>query len=171
MNTKVLVMLSLLVGIGAVLHAVIPGIVFGMKPDLMLIMMFLGIFLFPNLKNTILLGSATGVISGLTTTFPGGMIPNLIDKFFTALLMYGIFRLVQKLGKTFAVSLGLTFIGTLISGLLFLGSAYLIVGLPGPFLTLAAVVVLPATVINTVAMALIQPVANGIMKRSNLALN
>ena len=171
MNTKVLVTLSLLVGIGAVLHAVMPGIVFGMKPDLMLIMMFLGIFLFPNLKNTVLLGSVTGVISGLTTTFPGGMIPNLIDKFFTALLMYAIFSMVQKLGKTLSVSLVLTFIGTLVSGMIFLGSAYLIVGLPGPFLALAAGVVLPATVVNTVAMALIHPIASGILKRSNFAIN
>ena len=171
MNTKVLVTLSLLVGIGAVLHAVMPGIVFGMKPDLMLIMMFLGIFLFPSLKNTVLLGSVTGVISGLTTTFPGGMIPNLIDKFFTALLMFAIFSLVQKLSKTFAVSLVLTFIGTLVSGMLFLGSAYLIVGLPGPFLALVGGIVLPTTAINTVAMALIHPIANGILKRSNLAIN
>jgi hypothetical protein len=170
-NTKTMVTLSLLVGIGAVLHTVMPGIVFGMKPDLMLIMMFLGIFLFPDLKSTVLLGSVTGVISGLTTTFPGGLIPNVIDKFFTALLIYAIFRMVQKLGKTFAFSLVLTFIGTLVSGMLFLGSAYLIVGLPGPFLALAAGVVLPATVVNTVVMALIQPIASGILKRSNIAVN
>lgn len=171
MNTKNLVTLSLLVGIGTVLHTVMPGIVFGMKPDLMLIMMFLGIFLFPDLKSTVLLGSVTGVISGLTTTFPGGLIPNLIDKFFTALLMYAIFSIVQKLGKTFAFSLVLTFIGTLVSGMLFLGSAYLIIGLPGPFLALAAGVVLPATVVNTVVMALIHPIASGILKRSNIAIN
>ena len=171
MNTKVMVTLSLLVGIGTVLHAVMPGIVFGMKPDLMLIMMFLGIFLFPTFKNTILLGSVTGVISGLTTTFPGGQIPNLIDKFFTAILIYAVFTLVQKLGKTIAVSLVLTFIGTLVSGLLFLGSAYLIVGLPGPFLALSSSVVLPATIINTIAMALIYPIASGILKRSNIAIN
>ena len=171
MNTKVMVTLSLLVGIGTVLHAVMPGIVFGMKPDLMLIMMFLGIFLFPTFKNAILLGSVTGVISGLTTTFPGGQIPNLIDKFFTAILIYVVFTLVQKLGKTIAVSLVLTFIGTLVSGLLFLGSAYLIVGLPGPFLALASSVVLPATIINTIAMALIYPIASGILKRSNIAIN
>jgi hypothetical protein len=119
-NTKTMVTLSLLVGIGAVLHTVMPGIVFGMKPDLMLIMMFLGIFLFPDFKNAVLLGSVTGVISGLTTTFPGGLVPNLIDKFFTALLMYAIFSLVQRLGKTFTISVALTFIGTLISGMLFL---------------------------------------------------
>ncbi len=166
-----MVTLSLLVGMGAVLHTVMPGIVFGMKPDLMLIMMFLGIFLFPDLKNAVLLGSVTGVISGLTTTFPGGLVPNLIDKFFTALLMYAIFSLVQRLGKTFTISVALTFIGTLISGMLFLGSAYLIIGLPGPFLALIAGVVLPATVINTVVMAFIHPIASGILKRSNIAIN
>ena len=40
MNTKVLVSLALLVGIGAVLHTVVPPILFGMKPDMMLTMMF-----------------------------------------------------------------------------------------------------------------------------------
>ena len=50
MNTKSLVTLSLLVGIGAVLHTVVPGFAFGMKPDLMLLMMFLGIFLLPDLR-------------------------------------------------------------------------------------------------------------------------
>ena len=171
MNTKIMVTLSLLVGIGAVLHAVMPGIVFGMKPDLMLIMMFLGIFLFPDFKSTVLLGSVTGVISGLTTTFPGGQIPNLIDKIFSAILIYTVFILVKKIGKTFATSLVLTCIGTLVSGLLFLGSAYFIVGLPGPFLALVGGIVLPTTAINTVAMALIFPIASGIVKRSNIALN
>ncbi|MCG3056487.1 hypothetical protein KZ287_30420, partial [Escherichia coli] len=47
MNTKTLVSLSLLVGIGAVLHAIMPPVLFGMKPDMMLTMMFLGILLFP----------------------------------------------------------------------------------------------------------------------------
>ncbi len=52
MNTKSLVALSLLVGIGAVLHAVIPGVFLGMKPDMMLTMMFLGIFYFQTKKCT-----------------------------------------------------------------------------------------------------------------------
>ena len=46
MNTRTLVLLSLFVGIGAVLHTVIPGFFFGMKPDMMLTMMFLGIMLY-----------------------------------------------------------------------------------------------------------------------------
>ncbi|MFW6380994.1 MAG: tryptophan transporter, partial [Bacillota bacterium] len=44
----------------------------------------------------------------------------------------------------------ITAIGTLISGAVFLGTAALIVGLPGPFSILYYSVVLPAAAINTV---------------------
>ena len=170
MNTKSLVTLSLLVGIGAVLHTVVPGFVFGMKPDLMLLMMFLGIFLLPDLKNALLIGTVTGIISALTTSFPGGQIPNLIDKVLTALIIFAIYTLVRKFAKPTIASLSLTLIGTLLSGTIFLTAAYLIVGLPGPFLTLAAGAILPALVINTVAMAIIYPIAANILRRSNVAI-
>ena len=170
MNTKSLVTLSLLVGIGADLHTVVPGFVFGMKPDLMLLMMFLGIFLLPDLKNALLIGTVTGIISALTTSFPGGQIPNLIDKVLTALIIFAIYTLVRKFAKPTIASLSLTLIGTLLSGTIFLTAAYLIVGLPGPFLTLAAGAILPALVINTVAMAIIYPIAANILRRSNVAI-
>src|SRR6476660_6992574 len=96
MKTKNLVALALLVLIGAVLHAVIPGIFFGMKPDMMLAMMFLGIILFPDFKSVLLLGIVTGLISGITSTFPGGLIPNIIDKIVTSLLFFGLFVSLKK---------------------------------------------------------------------------
>ncbi len=169
MNTKSLVTLSLLVGIGAVLHTVVPGFVFGMKPDLMLLMMFLGIFLLPDLKNALLIGTVTGIISGLTTSFPGGQIPNIIDKVLTALIIYAIYALIRKFVKPTVASLALTLIGTLMSGTIFLTSAYLLVGLPGPFLALAAGAILPALLINTVMMAVIYPIAANILRRTNMA--
>ena len=46
-----------------------------MKPDFMLTMMFIGILLFPEVKNVFLLAVTTGVISGLFSTFPGGFHP------------------------------------------------------------------------------------------------
>jgi hypothetical protein len=169
MNTKNLVALSLLVGIGAVLHAVIPPIFLGMKPDMMLTMMFLGIVLFPEGKNVLLVAIVTGVISGLTTTFPGGLFPNIIDKFVTGLLFFGLFLLLNKFRDSI-VSVGvLTAIGTLISGTVFLTSAYFLVGLPGPFLGLFAAVVLPATAINTVAMVVIYPIVSSIFKRTKIS--
>lgn len=168
MKTKNLVALALLVGMGAVLHAVMPGIVFGMKPDMMLAMMFLGIVLFPDVKSVVLLSLVTGLISGLTTTFPGGLIPNIIDKPITAFVFFGLFMALKKYRSNIVSVAVLTVLGTLVSGIAFLGSAYLLVGLPGPFAALFAGVVLPATVANTVAMVILYPVALTIVKRTKL---
>jgi hypothetical protein len=168
MNTKNLVALALLVGIGAVLHAVIPGIFLGMKPDMMLAMMFLGIILFPDFKSVLLLGIVTGLISGITTTFPGGLVPNIIDKFVTSMLFFGLFLALNKFRNNIVSVAILTAIGTIISGTAFLTSAYFIVGLPGAFAGLFAAVVLPAAVINTIAMIFIYPIALSIVKRTKL---
>ncbi|MBM7586432.1 ABC-type multidrug transport system permease subunit [Bacillus pakistanensis] len=171
MNTKTLVALSLLVGIGAALHAVIPGIFLGMKPDMMLTMMFLGIVLFPDKKNVLLLGFVTGIISGITTQFPGGFIPNLIDKPLTAFAFYGIFLLTKKMNKSVLGTAVLTAAGTIISGVIFLASAYFIVGLPGAFVGLFVAVVLPATVVNTGAMFIVYPIVQSILKRTSFQKN
>jgi hypothetical protein len=168
MNTKNLVALALLVGIGAVLHAVVPGIFLGMKPDMMLVMMFLGIFLFPDKKSVLLLGIVTGVISGVTSTFPGGLFPNIIDKFITGFVVFGLFLAFKKFKQSIVVIGALSAIGTLVSGVVFLSSAYLIVGLPGPFVALFAGVVLPAMAINTITMVVLYPIATNVLKRTSL---
>jgi len=168
MNTKNLVALSLLVGMGAVLHAVIPNIVLGMKPDMLLTMMFLGIILFPEKKSVMLLAIVSGVVSGITSTFPGGLIPNIIDKPVTAALFLLLFTLFKKY-QTNLVAVGvLTAVGTLISGIAFLTSAYFIVGLPGPFAALFAGVVLPAAALNTAAMVILFPIASSVVRRTNM---
>lgn len=167
-NTKTLVSLSLLVGIGAALHFIIPGIYLGMKPDMMLAMMFLGIVLFPNAKNALLLGGVTGFISGLTTTFPGGFLPNLIDKPITAFIFFGLYLLIGKKMENIAGVTILTVLCTIVSGTIFLASAHLIVGLPGPFAVLFATAVLPATVLNGIAMFILYPIVKTILARTNL---
>jgi hypothetical protein len=168
MNTKNLVALSLLVGIGSVLHAVVPGIFLGMKPDMMLTMMFLGIILFPDQKSVLLLGIVTGLISGMTTTFPGGLVPNIIDKFVTAFIILSIFLVIKKFNTSIFAIGALTAIGTIVSGIVFLTSAYLLVGLPGPFVALFAAIVLPTTVVNTLVMVVLYPVATTVLKRTKL---
>jgi len=57
----------------------------------------------------------------------------------------------------------------LVSGAIFLGSAYFLVGLPGPFAALFAAGVLPAVALNTVVMVILYPVAQSIVKRTNLS--
>lgn len=129
MNTRVLIILSLFVGIGAVLHTVVPAILFGMKPDMLLSMMFLGIILFPKLKYVVLLSIVTAILSALTTLAPGGQIANLIDKPITALLFFGLFLLIRNKVNINIGAPVLTALGTIISGSIFLSSALYIVGL------------------------------------------
>ncbi|WP_050614238.1 tryptophan transporter [Bacillus testis] len=167
-NTKTLVSLALFVGIGAILHAVIPPIFFGMKPDMMLTMMFLGILLFPQIKNVVLLGITTGIISALTSGFPGGAYANPVDKIVTAFVFFGMALIIKKMHYSI-VTLGMiTAVGTLVSGLVFLGTAYVIVGLPGPFLGLIGAVVLPAMALNTIAIVIMYPIVSGILRKSHI---
>ncbi|MUK90084.1 tryptophan transporter [Ornithinibacillus sp. L9] len=172
MNTRILVILSLLLGIGAVLHFVMPPI-YGVTPDMMLAMMFLGIMLFPKLKYVIILSLATGLMSALTTNAPGGQISNMIDKPLTALLFFALLLLVKdKININISAPL-LTAIGTIISGTIFLSVALFIVGLmDGVFSALFLAVVLPAAGLNTVFMIIIYPIVQQIMKRSQpIAVN
>ncbi|MGN7939332.1 tryptophan transporter [Metabacillus sp. 22489] len=169
MKTRVLVTLSLFAAIGAVLHMVMPPFYNGMKPDMMLIMMFIGIMLFPSLKNVTLLSIVTGILSALTTNFPGGQIPNIIDKLITAFIFYGLFLLVKKHAQNIVVATVLVVIGTIVSGTIFLTSALIIVGLPGgaAFTALFLSVVLPATLFNGAATIIVLPIVQAIFKRSN----
>jgi hypothetical protein len=165
MKTKDLVMMALLMGIGFVLHSITPPFFFGMKPDMLLTMMFLGIFMYPHVQNVILLAIGTGLISALTTGFPGGQLPNMIDKPLTASVILALFLLFKK-KDTLLVTGILTAVGTVASGSIFLYSALLIVGLPAPFIPLFLTVVLPTTAINTIIMVVLYPIIKKIANRN-----
>lgn len=173
MNTKNLVLMALLVGVGAALYIVIPGFNGGMKPDFMLTMMFIGILLFPSVKEVFLLAISTGIISGLFSTFPGGFVPNIIDKFVTAFIFFAVVVLLKKTAQKVVVAAILAGIGTIISGSVFLGSAILVIGADIPFGALFLTVVLPAVAINIVAFIIIYPIIISLVKRSKFktALN
>ncbi|MEG0385331.1 MAG: tryptophan transporter [Solibacillus sp.] len=169
MNTKNLVLMALLIGIGTALYIVIPGIVQGMKPDFILTMMFIGILLFPTFKETFLLGLTSGVLSGLFTTFPAGFLPNVVDKFITAFVFLAIVLALKKLTANMVVTTISVAIGTLISGIIFLSVALFAMGtdVGAPFLILLSSVVLPAVAFNAVAFIIIYPIIQKLVKRSN----
>src|SRR5690606_19320330 len=125
LNIRVLVLLSLLIAIGTVLHVIMPGALFGMKPDLQLAMMFLGILLFPKFKYVLILAVSTGLLTALTTTMPGGQISNIVDKPITAFAFFGLLLLFSKV-KDVILAPVLTAIGTVISGTVFLSVALFI---------------------------------------------
>ena len=152
MKTKQLVTNSLLLAVGFLLHYVTPAIGLPMQIDFSLITMILIITLNRNSFNTcVASGVATGIFSGITSKFPLGFIPNIIDKITTAIFVYLLIRLLDKTAlhnkiKTIVVNA----VGTLISGVVFLVSALLLTGLPAPISLLFVTVVVPAIAVNTV---------------------
>lgn len=147
MKTNKLIITSLLLTIGLILHQITPGIFLGIKPDFLLVFMVLSIILTKNFKLAFITGIVAGVLCALTTSFPGGQIPNIIDKIITAIIVYSIYK---NFNSNSPLQLtGIYFLGTLISGSIFLGSALILFGLPAPFLILFVSVVLPTSVLNS----------------------
>ena len=152
MKTKQLVTNSLLLAVGFLLHYVTPAIGLPMQIDFSLITLVLIINLNKNSFSTcIASGVATGIFAGITSKFPMGLIPNIIDKLVTTVSVYLLIRLLDKTAlhskiKTIVVNA----VATLISGVVFLVSALLLTGLPAPFSLLFVTVVVPAIAANTV---------------------
>lgn len=168
MRTKDLILLALFMGIGAVLHMISPPILFGMKPDIMLPMMFLGIMLFPKVNYVLVLSLTTGVISALTTTAPGGQISNMIEKPITAFIFFALLLLIPKHFNTKITTPILISIGTIVSGSIFLILALYVVGLMGgSFITMFVAIVLPAVLFNVVFTMILNPIIQSILQRSN----
>lgn len=165
MNLRKLILSSLLLAIGMVLHQIVPPFLFGMKPDFLLSTMFIAIALSDDYKLALLIGLAAGILTAATTTFPGGQVPNIIDKLITSNLVYFMLKAIKdKLNNQIKISI-ISVLGTLISGTAFLGSAFVIAGLPGPFFALMLAVVVPATLFNLGACVILYNTANLAMKR------
>lgn len=148
MNLRKNILSALLLALGFILHQIVPGSIGGMKFDIQLTMLFIIIAVNMDFKNTIITSLASGIITALTTTFPGGQIPNVIDKIITSLITYFLLLALTKvLNKQIAIII-VGFISTIISGTVFLASALLIVGLPAPFTALFIGVVLPTAITN-----------------------
>ena len=151
--TKQLVTNSLLLAVGFLLHYVTPTLGLPMQIDFSLITLILIITLNRNNFSTCLAsGVATGIFSGITTKFPMGLIPNIIDKIVSTIAVYLLLKLLDKTALHSKIkAIVVNAVGTLISGTVFLASALLLVGLPASFSVLFVTVVIPATIVNTIA--------------------
>ena len=151
-NTKQLVTNSLLLAVGFLLHYVTPAIGLPMQIDFSLITLVLIINLNRNNFSTCLAsGVATGIFAGLTTKFPLGFIPNIIDKLVTTIFVYLLIKLLDKTALHSKIkAIVVNAVGTLVSGVVFLVSALLLTGLPAPFSLLFTTIVIPAIAINTI---------------------
>ena len=150
MNTKKMAANAILIAVGAILHQLTPGL--GIQSDFSLAMLFIIIVLNKDYKTALTCGIIIGVFAALTTKTPGGQLPNILDKFITANLVYLILiPLRSKINKLVQMAIILP-LGTLISGTAFITLLATIVGLPAgaSFGVLFASVVIPTMAINTV---------------------
>lgn len=153
-KTRNLTQSAILLAIGTILH-LIPGIVSGVKPDFMLVCVFLAIMLEPDFTNALVTSLAGGLLAAATTNMPGGQIPNIIDKLIAGLFVYLLVKTFLKgenaYGKKGTIIKGaLFFLGTLLSGVIFLSLVSAMVGLPGgaSLTSLIMAIVLPTALIN-----------------------
>ncbi|NLM04021.1 MAG: tryptophan transporter [Clostridiales bacterium] len=149
MDLRKSILTALLLAIGFILHHIVPGTLGGMKFDLFLAFIFISILLNSDVKNVVLTALLGGILTAMTTSFPGGQIPNIIDKMVTCAAVYTMLKVMGKY-KDNQVFVGiLSFIGTMISGTTFLASALALVGLPAPFMALFVSIVIPTSITNT----------------------
>ena len=175
MKTKKMVINSLLLAIGAILHQITPAIGLPMQPDFALAMLFIIMIINNNdYKISLISAIITGVFTALTTKFPGGHLPNIIDKLITVNLMYIILLTVNKTLEYININNNIKqnllvitsfLLGTLISGTTFLISAQYIVGLPAKFSILFVTTVIPTLLINTIGGFILYQAINVSLKR------
>lgn len=172
MSTKKLTLSAILLAMGLALHYMMPGIIGAMKIDIQLAMLFIAIMICKDYKSTVALGIVSGILTAVTTTFPGGQLPNIIDKIVTVNVVFLIMFLTQKLNAKIRIFL-ISTIGTLCSGTVFLSTAALIVGLPphASFTALFISVVIPAVVANTIIVYVIYGIIDVSLKSPLLNKN
>jgi hypothetical protein len=143
-----MILAALLLAAGYILHLIATPFTGGMKFDLLLSFLFVALLLIPNVRINIQTGILAGLIAALTTSFPGGQIPNLVDKLVVTLILCGLIRLLLPRLPLALTAPIVAVVGTLLSGGVFLATALAITELPAPFMLLYKTVVLPATLAN-----------------------
>ncbi len=171
MKLKTNIFTTLLLTIGLIMHQITPGILGGMKFDFLLIFMFVSLLLNSKFHNTILTGILGGLLSAMTTTFPGGQIPNILDKIVTCLVLFILIKYLSKFNNNPLIVGLLGGIGTFLSGMVFLTSAAFITGLPAPMSALVIGIVIPTTLVNAVGTVFVYRLVKIAMKRSGIVIN
>lgn len=170
LNTKKMILNSMLIAIGALLHQITPAIGLPMQPDFAIIMLFIIILINKDYKTTLISSIIVGIITALTTKFPGGQLPNIIDKVISAHFIYFLYKIIgDKQKDNVKIIIALVF-GTLVSGIIFLGSASILVGLPASFILLIITVVIPTIIMNLILGSILYKALIASLKITNIML-
>lgn len=171
LNLKKLIINSLLIGMGTILHQITPPIILGIKPDFFLVVLFIIMFINNDYKNNMLCGIIVGILSAITTALPGAQLPNIIDKIITSNIMFVFIKITRNKLKNSINMYLVFFIGTIISGISFLISLSFIIGLPTNIYILIISVVIPASIVNVISGSFLFNIIKISMKRNNMSID
>lgn len=153
MVIKDVVLVSVLIALGTIVNAIFPPVFMGMKPDFTLLILFIVILFKRDFKLTLVASIVTGIICAMTTGYPGGQIPNIIDKLVTSLIIYFA---ISRIGRHNLITSCITcFVGSLLSGIVFLSTVMILVGLSASLMSMITTIVLPLTCLNTVVFVIV----------------
>lgn len=137
---------AMLFALGMIFSSFCPPLVFGLRPDFMLITLFIMVFNIRDFKICIAASITAGLLVASTTQYPGGQIPNIIDKFVVGLVAYICFPyLNSKKGYIFGIFVAAA---SLLSGLIFLLCFKIFFELPSGLLQMVLGIMLPLAIIN-----------------------
>ena len=169
MDLRKSILSAVLLAVGFILHQIIPtfgGVTF----DIQLAMLFVIIAINMDFKNTVVVSLASGIITALTTKMPGGQVGNMVDKAITGLVVYLLLMALSKVvNKNVAVAIT-GFIGTIVSGSIFLATVAIFAGLPMSFAVMFMGVVLPTAAANTFLAPLLYNAVNMSKKAAGLEI-
>ncbi|KMT21262.1 tryptophan transporter [Clostridium cylindrosporum] len=167
MDIRKITLSGVLFAAGLIIHQLMPPI-FGVTPDVQLAVLFIVILINGSFKSTIAAGIVSGIITSLTTKFPGGQVPNFVEKIITSIIMYFVIVFILKFANKIITMAIVGLLGTILSGFIFLTLALYIVGLPSGLTVNIGIisVVLPAAVINL----FLTPVLYKIVEKSSKAV-
>lgn len=146
-NLKKMILASLLIATGFIFRQFVPTIG-TIKPDGLMAVAIVILYIFQDAKGALLSGLVIGIVASLTTAFPGGQIPIFIDKVISSIVIYLIIKALGKYANNI-VTIGIVgFIGTVISGALFLLGVITLAGFTAPFMVPFVGIVIPAALFN-----------------------
>lgn len=146
-NLKRMILSALLIAAGFIFRQFIPTIG-TIKPDGLMAVAIVVLYINRDFKGALLTGIVTGIIAALTTAFPGGQIPIFIDKVISCMAIYLIIKALGNRAQNFVAVGAIGFIGTLISGAIFLVGVITLAGFEAPFIIPFTGIVIPAALFN-----------------------
>ena len=170
METKKMIINAILIAIGVILHVISPSLGLAAQPDFALAMLFIVMLLNKDYKTTLFSGIIIGIFTALTTKTVGGQLPNIIDKIITCNVMFLILALLRDKVSKNLQSIILMFLGTFLSGVVFLSSLALIYGIHGGIVIPILVIVVPTALINTVFGLIIYKIVLRVLRQINFKM-